>query len=97
MRPLKQIAFVLGLALIVAGMGTLTFVLRNLVMALRHGGLAAAWNSRVVTVDGAGALILLVIGMALLRPQLKRRLSRLLVAAVVLVAVLMGVDAGYVG
>jgi len=96
MRPLKQIAFVLGLALIVAGVGALMLTLRNLVLALRHGGIGSALHSPVVIADGVGALILLVIGMALLHAQLRRTLPRFLVAAVIIAAVLLGIDAGYV-
>jgi ABC-type nickel/cobalt efflux system permease component RcnA len=95
-RPLRQIAFVLGLALIVIGVSTLALVLRNLVFALRHDGATEGWHSPGVTVDGAIAFVTLVIGMALLRVQLRRRLPRLLVAVVIAVAVLLGIDAGYV-
>jgi ABC-type nickel/cobalt efflux system permease component RcnA len=93
---LRQIGFVLGLALIVTGVAALALVLRNLVLVVRHGGAAAAWHSPSVTVDGAIAFVTLVIGMSLLRVQLRRRLTRLVVAVVIVGAVLLGIDAGYV-
>jgi hypothetical protein len=97
MRPLRQINFVLGLILLIAGGGTAMFGLRNMTAGLRHGGFDGAYNAPNGTVDLGLGLALVVVGLAMLRGPLRRRLPRLFVIVTAVSVVLLAVHAGYVG
>jgi hypothetical protein len=97
MRPLRQINFVLGLMLLIAGGGTLMFGLRNMTAGLRRGGFDGALNAPNGGIDVGLGLALVVVGLAMLRGSLRGRLPRLFVIVLAIFVVLLAVHAGYVG
>jgi hypothetical protein len=96
MRPLRQINFVLGLLLLIGGGGALMVGLRNMVAGLRRGGFDAAMAAPNGWGDLMMGLACAVVGLALLRSPLRRRLPRLFVISLSILVVLLAVHAGYV-
>ena len=97
MRPLRQINFFAGLLLLIVGGSALAFGLRIMAAAFRQGGLGAAYNAPNGVVDGAMGLAFIVVGLAMLRQPLRRRLPRLFVILIAVLIVALGIHAGYVG
>ena len=97
MRPLRQIVFVAGLLLLIVGGSYVAYSLRNMSAAFRKGGLDAAWHAPDGPVDGVMGLAFIVIGLALLRHQLRSRLLRVVVILAAVLIVSLGIHAGYVG
>jgi hypothetical protein len=97
MRPLRQINFVIGLALLIVGGVMLTFGLRNMAAGFRLGGLNGAYGAPNGIVDGAIGFAFIVIGLAMLRATLRGRLARLFVIVGAVMVVFLGIHAGYVG
>jgi hypothetical protein len=97
MRPLRQINFILGLLLLIGGGGALMVGLRNMTVGFYRGGISAALAAPSGWVDLALGFVLAVIGLALLRSQLRSRLLRLFVVAAAVLIVLLAVHAGSVG
>jgi hypothetical protein len=97
MGALRQINFLVGLLLLIAGGGALTFGLRDMAGGFRLGGFDGAWHAPNGAVDCAMGLAFIVVGLALLRKLLRRRLMRLFVIVVAVMIVALGIHAGYVG
>ncbi len=97
MGPLRQINFVLGLLLLIGGGGALMVGLRNMTAGFYRGGFAAALAAPNGWVDLVTGLVLAVVGLALLRAQLRSRPLRLFVVAMAVLIVGLAVHAGSVG
>ncbi|MBS0548669.1 MAG: hypothetical protein JSR24_13020 [Proteobacteria bacterium] len=96
MRPLRQINFVVGLLLLIGGGAFLMYGLSNMTAGLRKGGFDAALHAPNGAVDAGLGLASAVVGLALLRSPLRRRLPRIFVVSLAVLVVLLGVHAGYV-
>lgn len=96
MRPLRQINFIVGLLLLIGGGAFLMFGLSNMTAGLRKGGIDAAWHAPSGAVDAGLGLACAVVGLALLRSPLRRRVPRILVVSLSVLVVLLAVHAGYV-
>jgi len=96
MRPLRQINFVVGLLLLIGGGAFLMFGLSNMTAGLRKGGFDAALQAPNGAVDAGLGLACAVVGLALLRSPLRRRVPRVLVVSLSVLVVLLAVHAGYV-
>jgi hypothetical protein len=97
MRPFRQINFILGLLLLIGGGGALMVGLRNMTAGFYRGGFNAAMAAPNGWVDLLMGFVLAVVGLAMLRFQLRSRLLRLFVVALAVLIVLLGVHAGSVG
>jgi hypothetical protein len=97
MRPLRQINFILGLLLLIVGGSALAFGLRNMAAGFRQGGFSTAYQAPNGVVDSAMGLAFIVVGLAMLRQPLRRRLPRLFVIVIAVMIVALGIHAGYVG
>ena len=97
MRPLRQINFFVGLLLLIVGGSALAYGLRNMAAGFRAGGFGAAYQAPNGIVDGAMGLAFIVVGLAMLRQPLRRRLPRLFVILLAVLIVALGIHAGYVG
>ena len=97
MRPLRQINFFVGLLLLIVGGIALAYGLRNMAAGFRQGGLSAAYHVPNGVVDGAMGLAFIVVGLAMLRQPLRRRVPRLFVILIAVLIVALGIHAGYVG
>ena len=96
MRPLRQINFFVGLLLLIVGGSALAYGLRNMAVGFRQGGLDAALHAPNGSIDGALGLVLVIVGLAMLRSTLRRRLPRLIVIVFAVLTVVLAVHAGYV-
>ena len=97
MRPLRQITFILGLLLLIGGGGALMVGLRNMTAGFYRGGINAAIAVPNGWVDLALGFVLAVVGLTLLRFQLRGRFVRLVVVATAVLIVGLAVHAGSVG
>lgn len=97
MRPLKQINFILGLLLLIGGGGALMVGLRNMTAGFYRGGFNAAMAAPNGWVDLALGFALAVVGLAMLRFQLRSRALRLFVVAAAVLIVGLAVHAGSAG
>ena len=97
MRPLRQITFILGLLLLIGGGGALMVGLRNMTAGFYRGGVNAALAVPNGWVDVALGFALAVVGLAMLRFQLRGRFVRLIVVALAVLIVGLAVHAGSVG
>ena len=93
---MKRVGTALGIVLMVLSAAALLLTVRELVLALRLGGPAAAYNSAKVVFDGVFAGVTLLVAAILLRDHLRRRRPRLIFAGATVVIVLAGINAGYV-
>jgi hypothetical protein len=97
MGPLRQINFILGLLLLIGGGGALMVGLRTVTAGFYRGGFGAALAAPNGWIDLVTGFVLAVVGLALLRAQLRSRLLRLFVVAAAVLIVGLAVHAGSVG
>jgi hypothetical protein len=97
MRPFRQINFIIGLLLLIGGGGALMVGLRNTTAGFYRGGFNTALAAPNGWIDLVTGFVLAVVGLALLRAQLRSRLLRLFVVAIAVLIVLLAVHAGSVG
>ena len=96
MRPLRQINVFVGLLLLIVGGSALAYGLRNMAAGFRQGGFDAAYHVPNGVVDAGMGLAFIVVGLAMLRQPLRRRLPRLFVILFAVLIVVLGIQAGYV-
>ena len=92
---MKAVITGLGIILMILAAGGLLLATRDLVIALRFGGFIGDYNLTKMFVDGAIAAVFFGIGFFLLREPLKRKTPRIVLGIAVVVAVLLGANAGF--
>ncbi len=87
-----------GVVVLIFSLLSLIMTCRDLVLSLRfggpNGGFLSAYNFSATIVDGIIAIVLFGIGWFLTREHLSRKMPRTVLTVAVVVAVLLGLNAG---